>query len=240
MFLRIWASFLLLHYYTKALIKGESMGFGITKKSIDGIQWQDYRAANTGMIVNYTSDPVSEIPIREIPEEFDSPVLPEPNYESKSYGFYGCVRPKIRLAFAKSKIRYLFFITKYMGTKEEFKDKIMITGYYHVFKTADVSKIHLRYVDDCACLDADTCIALRANEIKFVSAADAYMVTDAMLKSWGYNAKVTKQLRIPLDAEQTAVVLDYLKAKPDATDTYIAETKRLQPHGNDEEEESEE
>lgn len=213
------------------------MGIGITKKSIDSVQWQDYRAANTGMLVNYTSDPVSEIPIREIPEELDSAVLPEPNYETKSYGFYGCVRPKIRNAFAKSKVRYLFFLTKYAGTKEELKDKILLTGYYHIYKTAETNKFHLRYLDDCSCMDMDSCIAMRADEIKFVSVDDAFVVTDAKLKSWGYLAKVTKQLRIMLDSDQTKEILDYLKSKPDATEAYIAETKRLQPHGGEEESE---
>ena len=35
------------------------MGFGIMKQSVESIPWQDYRASNTGMVVFYTSDPVS-------------------------------------------------------------------------------------------------------------------------------------------------------------------------------------
>ena len=76
---------------------------------MDSVSWQDYRASQTAMVVYYGSDPVSEVPIREIPEETDSPVIPEPNYENQVYGFYGCIRPKIRNAFFKAKIRYLFF-----------------------------------------------------------------------------------------------------------------------------------
>ena len=37
--------------------------------SVENAAWQDYRASNTGMVVFYSSDPVSEIPIREIPED---------------------------------------------------------------------------------------------------------------------------------------------------------------------------
>ena len=213
------------------------MGFGIMKQSIDSVQWQDYRASNTGMVVFYASDPVSEIPIREIPEELDSPVLPEPNYESRTYGFFGCVRPKIRQAFSKSKLRYLFFLTKYVGTKEEFKDKFMVTGYFRILKTAEVQKLHFRYIKDSACLETDSCIALRADEVRFVSLQDAFLVNEEQLKSWGFNAKVNRQARIVLDAEKTTILLDYLKSKPDQTAAYIAETKRLEPHGEAHEEE---
>jgi hypothetical protein len=213
------------------------MSLEIMKKSVDSILWQDYRAAQTGMIVHYVSDPVSEIPIREIPEEINSPVIPEPNYENRAYGFFGCIRPKIRIAFFKSKIRYIFFLTKYAGTKDEFRDKAIITGYFRIFKTADVQKLHLRYLNDAACLDADSCIALRADEAHFVALNDAYIVDDEKLKAWGYNAKITKQLRIVLDTEKTNQLLEYLKSKPNQIDIYIAETKRLGPNVEDEEKE---
>jgi hypothetical protein len=216
------------------------MGLEISKKSVDSILWQDYRAAQTGMIVHYVSDPVSEIPIREIPEEINSPVIPEPNYENRVYGYFGCIRPKIRNAFFKSKIRYVFFLTKYAGSKNEFKDKAIITGYFRIYKTADVQKLHLRYLNDAACIDADSCIALRADEAHFVSLNNAYIVDDEKLKGWGYNAKITKQLRIVLDTEKTNQLLDYLKSKPNQLDVYISETKRLQPHTENEEQEEEE
>ena len=216
------------------------MGLEISKKSVDSILWQDYRAAQTGMIVHYVSDPVSEIPIREIPEEINSPVIPEPNYENRVYGYFGCIRPKIRNAFFKSKIRYIFFLTKYAGSKNEFKDKAIITGYFRIYKTADVQKLHLRYLNDAACIDADSCIALRADDVHFVSLSNAYIVDDEKLKGWGYNAKITKQLRILIDTEKTNHLLDYLKSKPNQLDVYIAETKRLQPHTDTDEEEQEE
>ena len=215
------------------------MGLETSKKSVDSILWQDYRAAQTGMIVHYVSDPVSEIPIREIPEEINSSVIPEPNYENRVYGFFGCIRPKIRSAFFKSKIRYIFFLTKYAGSKDEFKDKAIITGYFRIFKTADVQKLHLRYLNDASCIDADSCIALRADEAHFVALKNAYIVDDEKLKAWGYNAKINKQLRIVLDTEKTNQLLDYLKSKPNQLDVYIAETKRLQPHTEEEEPEEE-
>lgn len=199
-------------------------------KTPDSILWQDYRAANTGMVVFYASDPVSEIPVREIPDDVESPALPDPNYETGTYGFYGCSRTKIRGAFAKSKLRYLFFLTKYAGTKEGFKDKMLVTGYFRISKTTDVQKLHRRYLDEYSCMDVDTCVALRADEVHFVSLTDAFEVSPDQLKAWGFNAKVSKQLRIVLTAESTTQLLTLLKSKPNQRETYVAETKRLSPY----------
>jgi hypothetical protein len=211
------------------------MSYGKIQKSPDSIIWQDYRASNTGMVVFYASDPISEVPVREIPEDIDSPMAPEPNYETGTYGFYGCSKTKIRGAFAKSKLRYLFFLTKYAGTKDGFKDKMLVTGYFRIAKTADVQKLHLRYLDEYSCVDAPGCIALRADDVHFVSLSDAFEVTADQLKTWGFNAKVSKQLRIILSPEHTTLLLDALKAKKNQRDAYIMETKRLSPNEDAEE-----
>lgn len=205
--------------------------------SVESAAWQDYRASNTAMVVFYVTDPVSEFPIREIPEELPTSILPEPNYESATYGFYGCGKCKIRTAFTKSKIRNLLFLTKYAGTNAEYKDRFFITGFYHIFKTANVKKLHIRYTSDYSCLDEDACHALRADEVHFVSIEDAFEVTPEILKEWGYKARLTKQTRVVLDEEQTARVIDYLKTKENITEDLIAETERLWPHLDDEEEE---
>jgi hypothetical protein len=189
------------------------------------------------MVVFYTSDPVAELPIREIPEELHSDILPEPNYETGTYGFYGCGKSKIRNAFVKSKIRYLLFMTKYAGTDSEFKDKLLITGYFRISRIADVKRLHIRYCSDYSCLDEDICNALRADEKRFVSAEDSFDITDEVLKSWNYKARVTRQTRVVLDEEKTMQIVEHLKSKNDITDEYISETERLQPHDSDEEDE---
>jgi len=198
--------------------------------SVESAAWQDYRASNTAMIVFYTTDPVSELPIREIPEELPTEIIPDPNYESATYGFFGCAKGKIRTAFVKSKIRNLLFITKYAGTKEEFKDRFFITGYYRINKTADVKRLHVRNLADYSCLDEGACYALRAETQHFVSIDDAFEVTPAVLKEWGVATRLTRQTRITLDDEQTGKVIDYLTSKPDITEDLIAETERLWPH----------
>lgn len=207
----------------------------VMKLSVESVLWQDYRASNTGMVVFYTSDPVAQLPIREIPEELHSNILPEPNYETGTYGFYGCGKSKIRNAFVKSKIRYLFFMTKYAGTDSEFKDKLLITGYFRINRVADVKRLHIRHCSDYSCLDEDMCNALRADEKRFVSTEDSFVITDEVLKSWNYKARVTRQTRVVLDEEKAMQVVEYLNDKKDITDEYISETERLKPHGSDEE-----
>ncbi len=208
--------------------------------SVENAAWQDYRASNTGMVVFYSSDPVSEVPIREIPEDIPSDVLPEPNYETGTYGFFGCTKSKVRNSFVKSKIRYLLFMTKYEGTNADFKGKYFLTGYYRIVKTADLKRQHIRYLSDYSCLDEDVCHSLKAEEIRFVRVEDAFEITEKVVKQWGGKGKITRQTRFQLNEEQTTEVLEFLQSKDDATAEYIAETFRLQPHSSAEEgEESE-
>ena len=203
-------------------------------RSIEAAPWQDYRASNTGMIVFYAGDPISELPIREVPEEYPSDIQPEPNYETATFGFFGCARTKIRATFVKSKIRYLFFVTKYAGADADFKDQYLITGFYRVTKIADVKKLHIRYCSDYSCLDEKECFALRAEESRFVALQDAMRVTPQLLKEWDFKGRITRQSRIILSEEQASAIAEYLSSKPDIKDQYIEETARLQPHSEEE------
>jgi hypothetical protein len=212
----------------------------VIKSAAEGALWQDYRASNTGMVIFYGSDPISELPIREIPERYPSEIESEPNYETGTFGYYSCARTKIRSTFVKSKIRYLLFITKYAGTGEGLLGKYMVTGFYRVTKTADVKRRHIRSCADYSCLDEKVCYALRAEEVHMVSATDAFPVTPQMLKEWGFSGRLTRQSRIILTEEQTATVVDFLRGKADIKDKYIEETARLQPKVGEDEEEGEE
>ena len=214
--------------------------YNVMKGSLESASWQDYRASNTGMVVFYPSDPISEIPIREIPEELPSEIVPEPNYETGTYGYFGCSKSKMRNTYFKSKIRYLIFMTKYVGARPEFKDKYFITGYYRVTKVADVKRVHIRNLTEYSCLDEDVCYALRADRLRFVSIDDAFELTDKIMKAWDYKARITKQTRIVLSEEQTSKVIDFLESKEDALAEYVTETQRLQPNELEEGEESDE
>lgn len=213
---------------------------GIITKHVDSIPWQDYRGSSTGMIVYYNTDPVSEMPIREVPEEIPSGVIAEPNYETGTYGVYGCKHARVRSAFAKKKLRYLFFMTRYAGTKTECVDDLMVTGYYRVKRTADVQKLHVRYLNDYSCLGDDACIALRADEMHFLCLDDALRMSPEVLEKWAVKTRITRQTKILLDEENTGKLLDYIHSKPNALDAYLEETERLWPALDDEEEEDDE
>ena len=215
------------------------MGSRLAALTPDSIAWQDYRSSPTGMVVFYAGDAIAELPIREVPEEITSDISPDPNYETGTYGFYGCGKTKIRAAFAKEKIKYLLFVTKYVGTNADFQGKNFITGFYKITKTADVKRTHIRFGTDYSCLDEAACIALRADEVRFVAIEHAFPVTDAVLRSWNYKARLTQQTRVMIDEEKTQKIVDHLRAQPDSTAAYIAETTRLQPHAEEENEDEE-
>lgn len=212
---------------------------GIIPTAIESIKWQDYRGSNSGMIVYYNTDPISEIPIREVPEEFPTEILPEPNYETKTFGLYGCKHAKMRSSFAKKKIRYLFFMTRYAGTNIDRIDELMVTGFYHIKQIADVQKLHIRYLQEYVCLNEDSCIAFLADKVHFVSVEDAFMITPEVLETWGCSSRITRQSKIALDEEKTAELAAYLESKKNVVDDYSEETERLQPAYEEEEEEEE-
>lgn len=209
---------------------------GIISKQVDSIRWQDYRGQNTGMVVYYNTEPVSKLPIREVAEELPSDVIPEPNYETATFGFYGCKHSKIRSSFTKKKIRFLFFMTRYSGMKAEYAEDLMVTGFYKIKQIADVQKLHIRYLNEYSCINEDTCSALRADMVHFVSVEDAFKITPEALESWACKSRVTRQTKIILDEEKTDELIKYLKAKKNIVDVYSEETERLQPGIEDEDE----
>ncbi len=201
------------------------------------IKWQGYRSGTTGFVVFYESDTESELPIRMITgtRKTDHNEM-DPNYESKTYGLFDCVNSKMRNQFEKKKYGYIFFMTRYQGKIAELNDKVLITGYYKIGSTSDVQKLHLRHLEDSACINSKTCSALKADEAVFLSAEDSYKLTTAGLKSIGYDKKVTRMTKIELDEEMVKKLLKKFDGKENQIDAYIAEHAELQPILDEEEE----
>lgn len=215
---------------------------GVVPTHVGSIKWQDYRSGKSGMVVYYNTDPVAELPIREIPEEIPSAVIPEPNYETKTFGLYGCKHTKLRSAFVKKKTGYLFFMTRYSGTNLEFADDLMVTGFYHIKKSSDVQKLHIRYLNEYSCVNEEGCPALLADEVHFVSVEDAYMLTDDALEAMGNTTRITRQTKLYLEDEKVEELVSYLRSKENVVNVYSEETMRLMPDvGNmDEDDDSDE
>jgi hypothetical protein len=206
---------------------------GIVPTHVDSIKWQDYRGSRTGMIVYYNTDPIAELPIREIPEEIPSPVIADPHYETGTFGLYGCKHTKTRASFVKKKLSYLFFMTRYAGTNVEYMDDLMVTGFYDIKHTADAQRLHIRYLDEYSCVDETACLALRGDVIHFVSVEDAFKITPEVLESWESKSRITRQTKIILDREKTAELIEYLTGKVNVYPDYKEETERLQPEIED-------
>ncbi len=209
---------------------------GIVPTSVDSIKWQDYRGSKCGMIVYYNTDPVSELPIREIPEELPSDIICDPHYETGTYGFYGCKHTKTRNSFIKNKYSYLFFMTKYAGTNVDFLDDLMITGFYRIKHTTDSQRLHIRYLDSYSCVNEDFCISFKAKEVCFFSVEEAFKLTPEVLKDWSCTSRITRQTKIVLEDNKTTELLNYFSKKENIIGKYIEETERLIPELSDYEE----
>ncbi|MBO7512983.1 MAG: hypothetical protein J6T54_08450, partial [Fibrobacter sp.] len=58
--------------------------------------------------------------------------------------------------------------------------------------------------------------------MRFVSMNDAFVVTDEILKEWGYRGHASRQLKAVFKKEHLEQILSYLDSKDDMIDEYIA------------------
>lgn len=190
------------------------------KNTLRFAKWQDYRGGTDSIVINYESSPSAELPVRDMLNVNEKGFKTEPNIETGTYGYGKCVDAGTRNSFVKNRKGYIFFLTAYQGTKDEYKDRNFITGYYHIRQKADVRQQHLRNFDDEVCPDLEVCNALRADDYKFYKIEDAFELTTEKLKEWGYKGKLIKQLKLALSEEKTKEVLDFFSQKTDATEAY--------------------
>jgi hypothetical protein len=196
------------------------------------ISWQGYRHKTTGVIIYYDSDETALLPIRVTTDKKGNPANSDPNYETGTYGLHSCTSSNYRANFVKNKCGYIFFMTKYQGKDEKLKDKFIVTGYYAIGSTAEVQKLHLRYLDGNSCSSEKMCFALKAsqnengeNNAAFFSLDDAYVLNSVALKSFGIDKKITKATKIELDEEKTKKLLKKFEGKENKIADYISQTK---------------
>jgi hypothetical protein len=201
---------------------------------VTNISWQGYRHKEAGIIVYYDSNEAASLPVRNTTGKKGKKADSDPNYESATYGLHSCSASRHRANFIKNKYGYVFFMTKYQGRSEKFKDKIMITGFYKIGSTADVQKLHLRYLEENSCFSEKLCYALKAsinekgeNDAVFLSEEDAYVLNLAALKSFGVDKKITKATKIELNEENTKKLLKKFEGKENKIGDYIKQTQDL-------------
>ena len=190
--------------------------------------WQDYRGMNAGSLLYVETSRDSMLPVRDQLNEKGKGFLYEPNYESSTYGFISCYNVKNINAIVKSKSRYILFGTRYEGSAEtEFKNKYLIHGYMKIEKTRDVRTRHIqKYManpgsEEPECMQLEKDIAVYG-KMHFVDLNDSFVLSDDLLKEWGYKGHASRQLKTIFKDEHLNQILEYLDAKPEMIDEYIA------------------
>ncbi|MCK9182819.1 MAG: hypothetical protein M0P13_08070 [Fibrobacteraceae bacterium] len=194
--------------------------------NLDG--WQDYRGVVAGALLYVETSRQSIVPVRDQLNENEKGFFSEPNYETSTYGFITCCNAKAVNMIVKNKSRYILFGTRYEGASaSDLKNKYVIMGYMRIDKTKDVRTRHIqKYMETPGAVEPE-CMQLEKNmavygPMRFVSLEDSYILTDEQLKEWGYKGRATRQLKVVFAEPHLKVILDYLDAKVDKTEEYIA------------------
>ncbi len=191
--------------------------------------WDDYTTTSKeGFILTYNTSLSAELPIRDIfGEQRKDFKLKDPNIETSTFGYYDCLNLKERDLFVKRQKKYIFFLTKYKGINEEYKDKILITGMMTVVKIKDM------YGRIESCFNKATSNRIKSwwafwGPMKFLSLEDALEVTPELLERWGFEVgDKVKKSTFDLNDEITEELLEYFDSKEDYTSQYIEEIKML-------------
>lgn len=197
--------------------------------------WQDYRGKGEGVLIHLDATEDHALPVREPADEKGIPI-PDPNYETGTYGFLQCANAKTRLATMKNRRRYFLFGTRYGGKAEAFRGKFLIIGYMRLDQILEVRKRHVhKWMEQKAagapapeCMDMDQCYAFQSAEMNFYAPEDCFELSEELMKKWGYKGKVTKQMKLTFTEEKLAVILEHFKGKTHKNAEYIAAAKEVE------------
>jgi len=195
-----------------------------TQINLDG--WQDYRGKLGGAIIYTETSHHSLVPVRDQLNENGNGVFLDPNYETGTVGLFAYNNAKDLNRAIRSKVRYLFFGTRYEGSNADYKNKYLIIGYQRIDKVKDVRSLHMQQnLQDPngslpSFLSLDVCMATWG-VMRFVSFEDAYVLTDEILHDWGYSGRVARPLRSVFKEDHAKILVEYFDSKTDQTDEYI-------------------
>jgi hypothetical protein len=195
-------------------------------KNINVSNWQDYRGKSEGVLVYLNTSSQSDLPIRDIMDEFEKGSQTEPHYETGTFGLMSCVEHKLRAAIFKNRKRYIFFGTSYQGTNEEYKGKFLLTGYMRLDKYLDVRKRHMHQWmqqqegEAPECVDAKESIAYYSSEMNFYAPEDCFELNAEVMQSWGYKGRIAKHMKLSFSQSSTQQVLEHFATKKSITEDY--------------------
>lgn len=190
--------------------------------------WQDYRGNVSGALLYVETSHQSAVPVRDQLNENGKGFFYEPNYETSTYGFVSCYNVKNVNSIVKNKCRYILFGTRYEGASiPDLKNKYLISGYMRIDKTRDVRSRHLEKFMATPGAEEPECMKTEKDwavwgPMRFVNLEDCFVLTDELIKEWGYKGRATRQLKTVFEKEHLEIILAHLDSKPDMIDEYIA------------------
>ena len=198
-------------------------------KQINLNGWQDYRGQHSALVVYVETSKQSVLPIRDQLDEQGKGNLYEPNYETRTYGFTSAFNTKQINNALKSKYRYLLFLTRYEGLSREYKDQYLIHGYMRIDKTIDARKRHMNaYLSkpegtpEPEALHLDKAMALYSEDMHFYNPEDCFVLNPETLGRWGSTSRLSRQMKLILDAAALDEVLAHFATKTPADDDYLS------------------
>jgi len=197
----------------------------ITQINLDG--WQDYRGETAGALLYIETSHQSVVPVRDQLNENGKGYYYEPNYETSTFGLISCCNAKSLNGIIKNKSRYILFGTRYEGVLAEFKNKFVIMGYQRIDKVKDVRSRHIQHflanptAQEPECMSLDKSMATWG-PMRFVGLQNSFVISDELLKQWGYKGRATRQLKVVFGKEHLETILAHLDAQPDLSEEFIA------------------
>jgi len=197
--------------------------------------WQDYRGKGEGVLIHLDAAKEHVLAVREAADDKGLPI-PDPNYETGTYGYLACGNAKTRLATMKNRRRYFLFGARYQGMAEAFRGKFLIIGYMRLDQILEVRKRHVhKWMEQKAagapapeCMDMDECYAFQSAEMNFYAPEDCFELSEELMKKWGYKGKVTKQMKLTFTEEKLHAILEHFKARTPRNAEFILAAKELE------------
>lgn len=173
-----------------------------------------------GYLCYYWSTTLHEIPVRRV-ERIAHGGKPEPNYETRTYGYFACCEWPARSGCVNDHRRYIFFRTRdYADIRPEWDPGCSyIVGYYEVSDYLETRR-------NCG---HGPCYALLASTVRFVKPEKAVKL-DGELYQDLFGKEYPNNFRAPRKLDENAVSLLLKRLSGDnAIDRYV-EIHR-DPHG---------
>lgn len=176
-----------------------------------GPPWRELAAADppVAYLSIYLSDDLARLPVRAV-------TLPgnnksDPNLETRTYGVFSTCEPRLRAGVVARGARLILFATNHRGRGRA------VTGYYQ-----------LRWWTEGAFGAARHDYALAAEAVRFVDPIPFADIPGAP----GEQARRRFRQMILLAPPEAAAIRALVDARPDRSDDYIAEIKRLEMYNN--------